>query len=408
MINMTRRFTPEHLTWLVPFACIGLITAALSRPTPQFPAQPKDHIVIDAEGAKVPIAIPFRGIMLTWGAWSVGGYLENTRAPESVFNAGDSASRESFSREVMNWIYPDIFKNDQIWDADLISQKRGSNAEIETLLARDAGAYLGNGGNFGAVPLLRRIGLPALTLCSPSPNSGTLSSKTKTWEDVCYSAARVETSLIGHPETAESLIARYRQAFTDLERNLRIAKIDDHPRVLIMGSSSNDWRLMYVKNSTNGYQLFLPPAGVENAADENQPQGSDAERILVMDPDFIFEMGYGQSPEEFKKDPRWHGLKAVHDNHVYTMPGPDRGGGGLVGLIFQPLWARWMAEIVHPYRLRAELRGLLRDRLDTEFNYRLSDEQIDLVLQNNKNKDSDGYSRFNQNYLASNRPEPLP
>jgi hypothetical protein len=37
-------------------------------------------------------------------------------------------------------------------------------------------------------------------------------------------------------------------------------------------------------------------------------------------------------------DPRWRGLKAVLDKRVYTMPGTNPGGGGLAGLIFQPLW----------------------------------------------------------------------
>ncbi len=381
---MTKAMPLREFSWLAPFVGIALMTIALSRQPPQFPVPAQSRIVTDAEGIEVPVAIPFRGIMLTWGAWGVGGYLENTRAPSSVFNAGDSVERDSFVRGVVNWIYPDIFKNDGIWDADIIPRRRGSNAEIESLITRDAGAYLGNGGNFGAVPLLRRIGLPAVTL----------SWHEKNWDEVCFSAARVETSLIGQPEIAEALIARYQQAFADLEQDLGTIKLRDHPRVLIMGSSSRDWRYMYVKNSKNAYQLYLPPAGVANAADERQPQDSDAERILAMDPDFIFEMGNGQSPEEFKKDSRWRGLKAVRDNHVYTMPGADRGGGGLAGLIFQPLWARWMAEIVHPDRLTPELRDVLRARLIKEFNYQLSDEQIDQLLQINKNKNQPGYARF--------------
>ena len=89
------------------------------------------------------------------------------------------------------------------------------------------------------------------------------------------------------------------------------------------------------------------------------------------------------------------------------MPGdPFRGGGGLAGLHFQPLWVRWMAEIAHPDRSQPRLRGVLRERFESEFGYRLGDEQIDQFLHIDENIDSVGYARFTKDYHASNVTEP--
>jgi hypothetical protein len=60
-----------------------------------------------------------------------------------------------------------------------------------------------------------------------------------------------------------------------------------------------------------------------------------------------------------------------------------------------------MAEIVHPDRLQPKLRNLMRERLLTEFNYRLSDAQIDDFLRIKENRGSAGYARFAHNDLAS-------
>jgi hypothetical protein len=110
-----------------------------------------------------------------------------------------------------------------------------------------------------------------------------------------------------------------------------------------------------------------------------------------MDPDIVFEMGYGQTPDELMHDPRWRGLKAVLDKHVYTMPGTDP--GALAGLI------------AYPDRLQPKLREVMHARLLTEFNYRLSEAQIDLLLRMSTNKDSTGYARFIQNNQATNQHE---
>jgi hypothetical protein len=61
-----------------------------------------------------------------------------------------------------------------------------------------------------------------------------------------------------------------------------------------------------------------------------------------------------------------------------------------------------MAELTHPDRLRPKLREVMRERLMSEFGYRLSDEQIDLFLRFDSNSNSAGYARFKRDDLARN------
>lgn len=400
---MTRQSPIIELTWLASFICIGLIALALLRPPPIFPAPARSRVVMDAENTKVLISLPFRGIVLTWGAWGAGGYLENTHAPETLFNVGGPLDRAFFAEEVISWIYPEVLRNDGIWDAKVMQRGYGHYVNLETLLAYNTGVYLGNGGEFGLVPLLRSVGLPALLLSRNEIN----------WDEVCYSAAGVETALIGQPERGEALITAYKQAFADLAKELEPQSPVNNPRVLLMGSSTRDKRALYVTTESSSYQIYLRPAGVENAADQYTSQYPDAERVLAADPDIIFLVGSAsslhpqQSPQQFMRDPRWQGLKVVQDNRVYRMPGLPN-GGGLGGLVFQPLWTRWMAEIAHPDRVQPKLRQVLRDTLLREFDYRISDEQIDLLLHIDENKDSVGYARFMRNAQPNNARSALP
>lgn len=370
--NLFKTAHPREFIWFAPFLCIGLMALGLLRPLPHLPAPAHSRTVVDASGTPVQIETPFRGTALAWGDYA-GGYLEHTRAPETLLHAGGPSKRVEFSRHVTSWIYPQALAKDSIWDASMGTHNHGPYAEAETLLAYNPGVYLVTPYDFG--PLLRHLGLSVLY---------TLWFR-KAWDEG-FSQARVETALIGRPERGEALIVRYCRAFAEIRQELKPAALTSRPRVLIMGSSTNDRGLLGIKSVQHPYQRFLLCAGVKNASEGWTAEQQDAERILAMDPDMVFLVGLpngprpAQGPQEFMDDPRWRGLKAVKDKRVYTMPGRDSGGGGLGGLIFQPLWSRWIAEIVHPDRLPPQMREVLRARLVTEFGYRLTDDQIDFLL----------------------------
>jgi ABC-type Fe3+-hydroxamate transport system substrate-binding protein len=322
----------------------------------------------------------------------VDKYLENTRAPETFANAGGPQYRIAFGKSLMSKVYPQMLHDDKDWDA-AGSWWLKPKAGIEQFMAHEPGAYLGALGYFGMVPILRGVGLPALTV---DWNAGS-------WDEVQYQAARVEDSLIEHPERAEALIARYKQANEDLDKELQPQTITRRVRVLMIGASSNGSSLS-VTSYRNVYELYFLRLGLENAASKDLVGlRMDVERILAMDPDMILMDRYGnETPQEFMRDPRWRGLKAVKEKRVYESFGQSPGGS----LILQPLYNRWMAELAYPDRLQPRVRQLLRDRYITEFNYRLGDEQIDKMLNVEENRGLPGVERFDRDDQADQVKEP--
>jgi ABC-type Fe3+-hydroxamate transport system substrate-binding protein len=377
--------------WFAPFLCIGLMVVGLLRPLPKFTVPEHYRAVVDAEGTKVPIEEPFRGTILI--SLDAGGYLEITKSPDTLTYAGGTVDRSWFGKEFMSRIYPQVLQRGSLWDPQMIRHGHGPYAELESILASDGGAYLGSSGDL--VPLLRRVGLPALYT-----NTG----KEKDENESEFVWASVVTSLIGHPDRGAAVIAHYQQAFTDIASDLNESTLPNRPRVLVMGAESHEKqnktpniRSLYIKSTANPYQLYILRAGATNASEGWTSEQPEAERILAMDPDFIFLMWWGQDPQEFMHDPRWRGLRAVRERRVYRLPG-NPGGGGLMGLIFQPISVRWMAEIVHPDRLQPKTRQVMRDTYLREFGYRMSDKEIDEQLQMNVNQPQPDYGRFARNY----------
>lgn len=169
----------------------------------------------------------------------------------------------------------------------------------------------------------------------------------------------------------------------------------------MMGSSIHDSRKLNVAKVNSSYQLYIPPAGVINAAEGLSGQQPEAERILAMNPEMIFFDSVNEKVQDFTRDPRWKGLKAVREKRVYKMPGPF--SGILAGLHLQPLRVRCMAEIAHPRRLQQKLRATMRGHFVQALDCRLSDEQIDSLLHIDENKDQPGYRRFSSDFAARHK-----
>ena len=316
-------------------------------------------------------------------------------------SAGGPRARMYFGESsLMSKVFPEVFQQDHYWNTPYGDELQRAKWDIEKAYTVNAGVFLGNSAYFGMVPELRRVGLPAMYLNShPQPGN---------WDGVIFEVARVESALVGQPGLGEAEISRYKQAFANLKQELDPDALPRQPRALMMGSSAKNFGYFYIKSFGNDYQIYFPPAGVINASIGFAGERQDAERILSMDPDIIFLLGGRndrvptESPQEFLRDPRWQGLKAVSQKRVYRMPG----GGGLGGLIYQPIYDRWMAEIAHPDRMKPRARQIMRDYFFTEFNYHLSDDQIDEILNVDENRGLPGTERFERNYQASNLQEP--
>jgi iron complex transport system substrate-binding protein len=385
--NLFKVAHAREFIWFSPFFSIGLMALALIRPLPQFPAPPRSRTVVGDEGTPVQIAQPFRGVALTYGFQFPNWYLEDTQSPELLAYAGGSDQREWYAGTAMSLVYPQLLQNESLWNPKVFKHAHDKFVEIEALVAYDPGVYLGVASDYSPVPLLRRVGLPALSNWGHQKNG----------EQSAFSTARIDAALVGHPEFGEQRIATYRQAVADLDEELKPSSLADRPRVLVVGTYSNDRSRIGIVGENNDWERFyFPRAGIVNAAKGWIGQRQDAERILAMDPDIVFLSGavkfMGQTPQEFMQDSRWLGLKAVRDKRVYRLPGVNDWGPG--GLIFTPIRERWLAEIAHPDRLPPKVRQMLRDRLMTDFGYRLTDEQVDSQLRVDENSGSWGSERF--------------
>jgi hypothetical protein len=385
----------RSLGWIVPFACIGFTVLSLLRPVPQLQSStPKTgRVVMDGSGMPVVIEEPFLGSALTWGpGLFADAYLEISSSPDTLVRARIfDSSRRHFSRQIMSRVFPEVLSREQTWQGGFT---KGPLLHIEQELAYNSGVYLAN--IYGPMRLLQQVGLPVVEISGKG---------IKNYDETLFVRTRIISDLLEQTEHGEAIVAQYKKAYKILEDELDTQHLSDNPRILIMGSPIKFRGSFYIKSLRNSYQIYLPPAGVKNAAENWTGEQQDTERILAMDPEYIFLMAGGgdntqQTPEEFMRDPRWQGLQAVKTRRVYRMFGTN--GGGLLGLILQPISVRWMAEIVHPDRLKPRVRDVMRETYLREFNYFLTDAEIDAELHLDVNQGSSGYVRFIRNVPMQN------
>ena len=375
----------REVVWMVPFLCIALVAFGLFRPQPHIPSPEHSRTVMSSDGVPVRIALPFRGVAIAPN-YSAGWLLEDTLSPDLLLYAGNSEAREVFAKSLMGQIFPEVSQNDNLWGASLFQHSSSPFVELETLLAYDPGVYLGCA---GPRDLMRNLGLPVLNSrgsCGVGKKpifACAGSSPSNYWayypEGPLFIPLKVDLDLAGHPEQAQARMASYCRVITDLQQELQPATLANSPHVLMSGEYGGDFAR----------------TGVVNIELERKIPGDDAERILIMDPDMIF--AARGDPRKFMRDPTWQGLKAVQERRVYKWT--------QYGLTYKPIQIRWMAELVHPERLQPKARQMLRDRVISELGYRLSDEEIDKVLNVEENSGSAGAERFTRDYRAESRQE---
>jgi hypothetical protein len=402
---MIRLRYSRELLWLAPFFCIALIALSLLRPLPHFPLPAHYRTVVDGGGTPVHIALPFRGIALATNSFP-SGYLEATRAPELLVYAGKPSDRGMLALNAMNWIYPEVVKNDRLWNTRLFKNTSSPYSEIEALLAYDASVLLGCGGpaDFvhriglpvygcgGSAAQRMRMGLPDLRSkegCGTPPDA-MRSHYPKSYlnggyypEGYLFPGLRLTTELIGRPEQAEPRIDAYCKSIDDLRQELQPDTLSYRPTAQLLGESAGN----------------APRAGMVDAEALRIIPGDDAEHMLILDPDMIFLVT--GSPQEFDRDPRWQTLQAVQNRRVYRRPGQLEWWA--TGLTFKPVEVRWLAEVAHPDRLQPKVRQLLRERVMSEYGYRLSDDQMDQILHVADNSGAVGTERFTRNYQATSQ-----
>ncbi len=254
---MTKRFHLQAMhirefIWFVPFLCIALMALSLFRPLPHLPAPAHSRIAVDAMDTPVRIALPFHGTVLTFGAHA-SQYLAATRSPETLLIAGGKgyiATRQWFAGCEMSWVYPQVLNEDHFWDLKGRLRGHGPYVELENAFAFNPGVYLGSMG--GPMLVMRSIGLPALY---------TTRGQSKDWNQDPITETRVMSAVTGQSEWGETLIARFWQAYADLEQDLKPASITHKLSVLGVWSYSSDRAFLRAGGAD------YPSAGLRDASE---------------------------------------------------------------------------------------------------------------------------------------------
>jgi hypothetical protein len=253
-----------------------------------------------------------------------------------------------------------LVQNAKLWDFP---------TDLESVLANDRGdVYFDRN--------LKRFGLYAVACFPPMV----------TLDDYISRQTLCLNRLIDKPQQGPAFMADYRLNIVNLMLELQLDPAVQRPRVLTLVCSHDDWTHLW-----GGHDLDQR-LGFGDAAEGLTAlgRGSEAERILAMDPDLII-LYVGDAPR-FMQDPRWRGLRAVREKKVY----------GSISRLYHytfdldtvPLWFRWLAELAYPDRLAPKLRTLIREHYVKNYGYRFKEEELDWLLRLDENRFSVNYDRF--------------
>jgi ABC-type Fe3+-hydroxamate transport system substrate-binding protein len=367
--NMTRRLTHEFI-WLGPFVLLCLMAVTLFRPWMTVPPPTQGRVILDGGGREVIIPEPFPGVV-----GSSGEILTKTHAPETILKIGGPRERpRPGGKWDLLWrIYPQLVRDDALWDFP---------TDTETVLAKDAGGVYLFGGAF-----FKEFGLTTVNFRPASFDV----------DEVMFTMTRVLNRIVGHEERAEPIIERYQREIADVAAELRLDAIEEMARPRAMSLVFDGWDRVY---GAGGFDSML---GLRDPTVPFMALGreSDAERILAMNPDLIV-LRVGTS-EEFFRDSRWRGIEATQSRRVYTNIVDLN--GYTYDMDGTPLTLRWMAELAYPDRLQPTLRDRVRVHYQESYGYRLSEDEIDGLLNIELNRGTTRYARFMRTDAPSRKTE---
>ena len=105
----------------------------------------------------------------------------------------------------------------------------------------------------------------------------------------------------------------------------------------------------------------------------------DIETLLHLDPDVVV-VRFAKTAEAIRADPRWRHVKAVREGRVYVAPGLPFNWIDRPPSYMRAMGALWLAEKLHPNRVRFDLRRETRDFYRDFFGYDLSNADYDKLF----------------------------
>jgi iron complex transport system substrate-binding protein len=302
------------------------------------------------------------------GAPMLGEYLLTTNDVDSLSSI-TKYNLASAERSPLARIYPQLLhKRTDLADGIL---------NPERLLLAQPGAVIPWG---PASEALRASGLPVVDL------------STMWVEGWWFDNARIFGDLDGKPNRGRELKQHYYEALRQLKTELPATKIKKFPTVLEV-SPNLDGTLRNTAVSGHQDQFQTLSGGLNAIQFHSMPVRLDMERLYVLDPDvLILSRVAALTPAECMAHPLWRTLKAVHNKRVYRRP------PGMVftttGIVEYPLYARWLAEVLHPDQLQPKLREIMRESYRRELHYNMTDKDLDQLLAVADNRFSAHHERF--------------
>jgi iron complex transport system substrate-binding protein len=358
----------QWICWAVPLGGVLLMTFATLRPAAK-PANSAGYVVIDANGVPVTISRDGRGTVLS--APMLGEYLLTTSDPKSLlsFNRFGVAPK---SKAVLERIYPELRAKDT---------KLAAATNPEYLMLTNPSAVIPWG---PATEALRATQLPVVdinTLRAP-----------QWWFD----NVRIYGDLDGQPTRGAAMKENFYSAINNLLRE--VVSADIHSSVTMLEASPNSEGTLRNSAVSGRQSEWLDLARGRNAL-QTDADGVriDMERLYRLDPDVIvLSRVAALTPAEYMNHPLWWPLKAARTKRIYKRP------PGMVfttsGIVEYPIYARWLAELLHPDQLQPELRQIMRASYQREIHYTMTDRDLDELLAVDANRFSAHHERFEAPY----------
>jgi iron complex transport system substrate-binding protein len=197
--------------------------------------------------------------------------------------------------------------------------------------------------------------------------------------------------VIGQRQRVAQLIRAQREMRQQIDAAVAAIPESDKPRVLYFRAL----RQSMIPAGRNTYQNFwIHLAGGTNvAAFAGMNTAVNLEQIVAWNPQLIFVGTFdGATPDDLMRNPALAGVDAVRQHRVYKLPhGGYRWDPGSHESHLTWLWA---AMLLHPERVRFDLRQAMRDTYRFLYRYELTDTDMNEILQAPVNASMTGYATF--------------
>ncbi|ODU59089.1 MAG: hypothetical protein ABT02_11840 [Comamonadaceae bacterium SCN 68-20] len=319
------------------------------------------------QDGETPIVPPVRRVMFG-GAMPVDAFVTLDGGTAHVDAVQQYSPQSETGSALLRRIYPALTRVE--------SSGRGPQLDPEVVMLRQPDAIFSWKGRDG---VLRALGLPQLVELQNSRDRQ-VESHLEWWF--------LFGDRLGRQDKARHLAERYAAKRATLERTLAGA---DHPAVLLIVGGRD---VGYWLPSNHHYDERFAQLGARPLHKGFFGGKANLENVLVLDPDVIFldasATGDQLVPAQLYAQPEWQAVRAVRDKRVYRMPDLPR----FSIPVEDPIRLQWLAEILYPEVIPPMARQEVMATVMAAYGYRMSEDDIDELLNLQANLASRGYPRF--------------